>query len=76
MKAVYTIALLFCAVALFGGAQAAVNSDLITNLPGLGPVSYKQYSGYLDISSDKHLFYWFIESENDPSNDPVVVRIF
>lgn len=34
----------------------------------------KQYSGYLDDDEeDKHLFYWFFESRNDPENDPVVL---
>jgi cathepsin A (carboxypeptidase C) len=34
----------------------------------------KQYSGYLDDEeNDKHLFYWFFESRNDPKNDPVVL---
>ncbi|KAJ5998353.1 hypothetical protein N7451_006163 [Penicillium sp. IBT 35674x] len=34
----------------------------------------KQYSGYLDDNeNDKHLFYWFFESRNDPVNDPVVL---
>lgn len=34
----------------------------------------KQYSGYLDDNAnDKHLFYWFFESRNDPKNDPVVL---
>ncbi|KAK2792144.1 hypothetical protein FQN52_003912 [Onygenales sp. PD_12] len=34
----------------------------------------KQYSGYLDDNAnDKHLFYWFFESRNDPANDPVVL---
>lgn len=34
----------------------------------------KQYSGYLDDEeNDKHLFYWFFESRNDPENDPVVL---
>ena len=34
----------------------------------------KQYSGYLDDNEkDKHLFYWFFESRNDPKNDPVVL---
>ncbi|RKF81595.1 Carboxypeptidase Y-like protein A [Golovinomyces cichoracearum] len=34
----------------------------------------KQYSGYLDDNeNDKHLFYWFFESRNDPENDPVIL---
>lgn len=33
----------------------------------------KQYSGYLDVDEDKHFFYWFFESRNDPKNDPVVL---
>ncbi|KAL9072006.1 MAG: hypothetical protein Q9157_005258 [Trypethelium eluteriae] len=43
--------------------------------PGsLGVDTVKQYSGYLDDEeNDKHLFYWFFESRNDPENDPVVL---
>lgn len=34
----------------------------------------KQYSGYLDDDeNDKHLFYWFFESRNDPMHDPVLL---
>ncbi|QPH05301.1 hypothetical protein C2857_003012 [Epichloe festucae Fl1] len=40
----------------------------------LGVDKVKQYSGYLDDNSrDKHLFYWFFESRNDPKNDPVLL---
>ncbi|KAI9675695.1 MAG: hypothetical protein M1817_001062 [Caeruleum heppii] len=40
---------------------------------GVDP-TVKQYSGYLDDEEDdKHLFYWFFESRNDPKNDPVVL---
>ncbi|KAF2194635.1 carboxypeptidase Y-like protein A [Zopfia rhizophila CBS 207.26] len=40
----------------------------------LGVDKVKQYSGYLDDDeTDKHLFYWFFESRNDPENDPVVL---
>ncbi|CAN9087590.1 unnamed protein product [Alternaria alternata] len=40
----------------------------------LGVDKVKQYSGYLDDDDeDKHLFYWFFESRNDPKNDPVVL---
>ncbi|KAJ7900717.1 peptidase S10, serine carboxypeptidase, partial [Mycena olivaceomarginata] len=35
--------------------------------------SVKQYSGYLDIADDKHLFFWFFESRNSPSTDPLVL---
>ncbi|UNI19924.1 Carboxypeptidase C [Purpureocillium takamizusanense] len=34
----------------------------------------KQYSGYLDNKAvDKHLFFWFFESRNDPAKDPVIL---
>ncbi|KAM3502173.1 hypothetical protein MY11210_009145 [Beauveria gryllotalpidicola] len=40
----------------------------------LGVDKVKQYAGYLDDNSqDKHLFYWFFESRNDPAKDPVVL---
>lgn len=39
----------------------------------LGVDSVNQYSGYLDIGNDKHLFMWFFESRNDPHNDPVIL---
>ncbi|ODV72469.1 carboxypeptidase C PRC1 CYBJADRAFT_152644 [Cyberlindnera jadinii NRRL Y-1542] len=40
----------------------------------LGIDTVKQYSGYLDIEDeDKHFFYYFFESRNDPKNDPVVL---
>lgn len=40
----------------------------------LGVDTVKQYSGYLDVSDeDKHFFYWFFESRNDPKNDPVIL---
>ncbi|KAI4142760.1 MAG: hypothetical protein LQ340_007235 [Diploschistes diacapsis] len=33
-----------------------------------------QYAGYLDDEEeDKHLFYWFFESRNNPETDPVVL---
>jgi carboxypeptidase C (cathepsin A) len=32
-----------------------------------------QYSGYLDISEAKHLFFWFFESRSKPSKDPLTL---
>jgi serine carboxypeptidase-like clade 2 len=51
------------------------NSDLITNLPGAPPVKFAQYSGYITVN-DTHqrtLFYWFVESQNAPATDPLVL---
>lgn len=39
----------------------------------LGVDSVKQYSGYLDVGDEKHLFFWSFESRNDPKNDPVIL---
>lgn len=40
----------------------------------LGIDTVKQYSGYLDVEDeDKHFFYYFFESRNDPKNDPVIL---
>jgi len=58
------------------GANAAVPADLITSLPGWdGDLPSKHYSGYLPVGKDgtKFLHYWFIESENDPTTDPVTL---
>lgn len=49
----------------------------ITSLPGWdGPLPSKMYSGYLPVGKTSgvkgHIHYWFIESESDPVNDPVV----
>eukprot|EP00656_Telonema_subtile_P037782 TRINITY_DN4213_c0_g8_i1.p1 TRINITY_DN4213_c0_g8~~TRINITY_DN4213_c0_g8_i1.p1 ORF type:complete len:455 (-),score=118.09 TRINITY_DN4213_c0_g8_i1:255-1619(-) len=34
----------------------------------------QQYTGYFKLTTgDKHYFYWFFESRNDPVNDPVVL---
>jgi hypothetical protein len=30
------------------------------------------YSGYLDISEDKHIFYWFVEAAESPETSPGV----
>jgi len=48
--------------------------DLITKLPGLKEdAPFKSYSGYLESNGGRHLFYWFVESQNAPSTDPVVL---
>jgi len=54
--------------------QSAPTKDEITSLPGYyKDLPSKHYSGYLDIQGDKHVHYWFVESQSNPSNDPVVL---
>lgn len=57
--------------------------DEIIALPGWPskvPLPSRQFSGYLDVdvgdlnTNEKgHLHYWFVESELDPDNSPVVL---
>lgn len=41
--------------------------------PRLCDPTVKQYSGYLDVSEDKHIFFWFFEARNKPDKAPVVI---
>ncbi|XP_053544969.1 lysosomal protective protein-like [Bombina bombina] len=68
------LALICCLLLWSFPADAAPAEDKITFLPGLPKQpSFNQYSGYLNISGDKHLHYWFVESQQDPSSSPVVL---
>jgi len=76
-------------VALFFGivARAAAAGDYgpealqdeIHNLPGAPTVSWRSFSGYIDVSSPgekagtRQMFYWFVESQNKPETDPVLL---
>jgi carboxypeptidase C (cathepsin A) len=47
--------------------------DQVKTLPGLtSPLVSNQFSGFLQITPKKFIHYYFFESENDPTNDPVV----
>ena len=64
----FTISLLVSCLA------ADPSTDLIESLPSWGKTPTKQYSGYLDVKgSTKHLYYWFVEAESDPSTAPLVL---
>ena len=61
---------------LVGLASAAILDDLVTSLPGVPVVpNFDIYSGYLDIpnSKGKSLHYVFVESQNNPTTDPVLL---
>ncbi|KAF3452473.1 hypothetical protein FNV43_RR02906 [Rhamnella rubrinervis] len=64
---------------LFIANEAAPETNLITKLPGFSNGSFpsKHYGGYITIAgignTGKNLFYYFVESERHPENDPVVL---
>jgi len=67
----FTTLLSFSTIGTFAITNEA-QADLVTNLPGLNQ-DIVQYSGYLDISTtEKKIHYWFVQSESDPVNDPIV----
>jgi serine carboxypeptidase-like clade 2 len=48
----------------------------ITRLPGLEQsINFNQYAGYVTVDAVKNrkLFYWFVESQRNPSQDPLLV---
>ncbi|KAE8813221.1 Serine carboxypeptidase-like 45 [Hordeum vulgare] len=49
--------------------------DKITVLPGQPPVSFAQYSGYVEVDAvrKRSLFYYFAEAELDPATKPLVL---
>ncbi|EOY13055.1 Serine carboxypeptidase 44 [Theobroma cacao] len=50
-------------------------SDLIEKLPGQPNVTFRQFSGYIDVDekTGRSLFYYFVEAEKDPMNLPLTV---
>lgn len=62
----------------FNLIHGAIDADKVTSLPGFdGTLPSTHYSGLIPVGTlsgvPGHLHYWFIESESDPANDPVVL---
>lgn len=54
----------------------AASKDRIIDLPGLDhEPNFNQFSGYLKLSdiTNRSIFYWYVESQSNPSTDPVVL---
>ncbi|XP_070182957.1 lysosomal protective protein-like, partial [Littorina saxatilis] len=63
-----------CACLLLGATTAAPAADEVKSVPGLKKQpNFKHYSGYLQASGSKKLHYWFLESQNNPASDPMVL---
>lgn len=61
-------------LALVALALAAVKEDFITeDLPGCGHYEFDSYSGYIPIDEKNKFHYVFLESQNDPENDPFII---
>ena len=59
--------------------EGVLMTDEVTVLPGWdGPLPSRMFSGFLDStpageSKLQHMHYIFVESENDPANDPLLI---
>jgi serine carboxypeptidase-like clade 2 len=51
------------------------HADRIDKLPGQPHIGFQHFSGYVTVDEKKHryLFYYFVESETDPSSKPLVL---
>ncbi|CAI9107286.1 OLC1v1006605C1 [Oldenlandia corymbosa var. corymbosa] len=68
--------LVICLVLCFLLTESAPEGALVTQLPGFnGTIPSKHYAGYVTIDENhgKKLFYYFVESERNPSTDPLVL---
>lgn len=48
-------------------------ADKVQYLPDAGPLPTAWYSGYLDVTVTKKLHYIYVESQDKPASDPVVI---
>ncbi|CAN4101159.1 unnamed protein product [Withania somnifera] len=72
----YNILLINFLAFLFLVTETAPQSALVTQIPGFnGNFQSKHYAGYvtIDESRGKKMYYYFVESERNPSKDPVVL---
>ncbi|XP_062177238.1 serine carboxypeptidase-like 17 [Alnus glutinosa] len=60
---------------LLFSVNVAFSDTLVTSLPGFdGDLPFKLYTGYVNISvGNAEMFYYFIESEGNPIEDPVLL---
>ena len=53
---------------------ATTTKDRVLHLPGLGAPATAHYSGFVEVdkTSGSHLFYYYVEAEQNPETAPVV----
>ena len=78
-KMIKAFAILFLTIVSSGDLPQLTPDDfLINSLPLLNTsetISFKQYAGYMPLgdSEETALYFWFVESQNDPTSDPVAL---
>jgi hypothetical protein len=62
------------ATTFLGVASAGPFSDIVYSLPWVNIGKEKLWSGYMQIDNGKkNIHYLFVESQNDPSTDPLIL---
>lgn len=69
MKITLIVIALIVAVAIGARQQDLVTKDL----PGCGHFNFTSYSGYLPVDDHNSFHYYFVESENNPKTDPLLI---
>ncbi len=72
-RIISALALLSSAAVVLGDYTPEAQADQVTNLPGAEAldIKFNQFSGYIKLNGTKNMHYWFVESERDPSKDPI-----
>mmetsp|Transcript_97755 Transcript_97755/g.134478 ORF Transcript_97755/g.134478 Transcript_97755/m.134478 type:complete len:178 (+) Transcript_97755:23-556(+) len=53
--------------------SAAPQEEKVEGMPDSMPFDTDSYSGFLDVTETKKLHYMFVESQSNPSEDPVLI---